>query len=78
MAKIDPFIFQSNRCHLAPKLPDQCRTMVAQSLDGDSFSDGAVLGCIVSGIVEGIGSKVSRREVKLQLWFGEVSSLSRT
>lgn len=49
-----------------------------QSLDGDAFGDGAVLGCDFADVVEGIGSEVSRREIKLLLSFGEVSSQSRT
>ena len=34
-----------------------------QSFDGDAFGDGAVLGCDFAGIVEQVGSEVSRLRV---------------
>lgn len=34
-----------------------------QSFDGDAFGDGAVLGCDFAGIVEQVGSEVSRFKV---------------
>jgi NADPH:quinone reductase-like Zn-dependent oxidoreductase len=37
--------------------------LAVQSFDGDAFGDGAVLGCDFAGVVEQVGSEVSRLKV---------------
>ncbi|CZS97564.1 hypothetical protein WAI453_008696 [Rhynchosporium graminicola] len=50
-----------------------------QSFDGDAFGDGAVLGCDFAGVVEKVGSEVTRYKVgdkiAALIWGGEIEGL---
>ncbi|KAL2076012.1 hypothetical protein VTL71DRAFT_955 [Oculimacula yallundae] len=87
-------IVQRNNALVAEdlKLPEITKTQVlvkiansslnptdVQSLDGDAFGDGAVLGCDFAGVVEKVGSEVTRYKVgdkiSALIWGGEIEGL---